>query len=636
MPIHRGQIVYPARVITGEPGEVWRNDTDKVLYQLKVTFHNSCAICIQYANAIGPYWPIPLHFSCNCKNRPIPPGGDADPFLDFVKETLRLPLEQQRRVMGAGNWLLVQKGAVAWSDVVTRSRIRPLHEVIERARLPVDRLVKLGIPEHQAREAVARVETPEKRAADATAKAAVERLKQAGLSREDIRARLASRLTRRIGISGPSGENRAGGRTPEPPPPPPPAPKPKPKPKSSPTPKPKAPPKPKPAPTDSPEIARRRARVAASVKPLKRALELTEEIEQKAADEYNRIRKDPASTFDARLAALKEWTAAERALEIAHERHDRLAEWEGLVQDNPRLIPAFPMADRLAEYTEGDRKLAALRAIATEAQDVSEALSKSRTKLDAAEFRLRSRGKRASDKDREAATAAQEAYEEARGRYLESRRTQADRTQDVFRAVDPMPLTTREVTTTRQNGDRLIPPSPACLGKIDAALSWYGQTLERAGSQSPLDFGISEFARGDGRAYAYDQGDGLVLSPKGPSRTAVHEIAHILEYKLQLGSTTLQKTVRAFLDHRVGDEPLRKLQQVFPGGSYDDDEVGREDDFGKAFGSAKWYVGKHYSDGATEILSMGLEYFFNDPIKFAERDPEFAKFLMGVLDGSLR
>lgn len=62
----------------------------------------------------------------------------------------------------------------------------------------------------------------------------------------------------------------------------------------------------------------------------------------------------------------------------------------------------------------------------------------------------------------------------------------------------------------------------------------------------------------------------------------------------------------------------------------------REDKYGAAFGDAKWYVGKHYPSGDTEILSMGLEKLYDSPLDFAEKDPEFFKFLLGILDGSLR
>ena len=68
-------------------------------------------------------------------------------------------------------------------------------------------------------------------------------------------------------------------------------------------------------------------------------------------------------------------------------------------------------------------------------------------------------------------------------------------------------------------------------------------------------------------------------------------------------------------------------------------EYGRSDKF-KWTGSGDkidaLYAGKHNKSGTTEILSMGVEGLYNDPIAFAQNDPEWFAFTLGVLDGSLR
>ena len=60
-------IQYPSNNIHGEPGERWTNETDKVWWQLKVDFINSCGQCIQYANTLARFWPVPFHPGCNCR-----------------------------------------------------------------------------------------------------------------------------------------------------------------------------------------------------------------------------------------------------------------------------------------------------------------------------------------------------------------------------------------------------------------------------------------------------------------------------------------------------------------------------------------------------------------------------------------
>lgn len=112
--------------------------------------------------------------------------------------------------------------------------------------------------------------------------------------------------------------------------------------------------------------------------------------------------------------------------------------------------------------------------------------------------------------------------------------------------------------------------------------------------------------------------------------TAVHEWGH----QIELSVPGVRAATDEFLRHRVGSEAPRKMKDVMKG-KYRDDELGREDDFRKAFGDQCWYVGKVYRD-ASEIVSMGLEKLYNDPGEFAKKDPEYCAFILGILDGSLR
>ena len=42
-------------------------------------------------------------------------------------------------------------------------------------------------------------------------------------------------------------------------------------------------------------------------------------------------------------------------------------------------------------------------------------------------------------------------------------------------------------------------------------------------------------------------------------------------------------------------------------------------------------MGKRYANGDTEIISMGLEYFYSDPLKLAKDDPDYFMFMYDVL-----
>lgn len=110
--------------------------------------------------------------------------------------------------------------------------------------------------------------------------------------------------------------------------------------------------------------------------------------------------------------------------------------------------------------------------------------------------------------------------------------------------------------------------------------------------------------------------------------TLVHEIGHAIE----TSDRFVRDMVNNFLIHRVGDEKPKQLKKVFPGTKYRDDEVGRKDNFDKAFEpTSAWYCGKDYPHKTTEILSMGIQKMRDDPKGFFTKDPEYAKFIMSVL-----
>ena len=46
-------------------------------------------------------------------------------------------------------------------------------------------------------------------------------------------------------------------------------------------------------------------------------------------------------------------------------------------------------------------------------------------------------------------------------------------------------------------------------------------------------------------------------------------------------------------------------------------------------------MGREYKN-ASEIVSMGLQLLFEDPVSFARYDREYFKFIVGILRGDLR
>lgn len=141
---------------------------------------------------------------------------------------------------------------------------------------------------------------------------------------------------------------------------------------------------------------------------------------------------------------------------------------------------------------------------------------------------------------------------------------------------------------------------------------------------------------GGNRAYFSDQSGVHVPTGGTDYQTVIHEYGHSLERDGEV-STACQ----SFLWHRTeGEEPV-SLKEKFPDSGYDLWEVGREDKFREAFsGMSAYYVGKYYTNyghgnRASEVLSMGMEKLFYNPREFADKDPEYFKFVVGVLDGTL-
>src|SRR4051812_23471268 len=48
-------------VAAGDPGTVWTNESERIVFQFICQLRNSCGQCVQYHRQVGRYWLIPLH-----------------------------------------------------------------------------------------------------------------------------------------------------------------------------------------------------------------------------------------------------------------------------------------------------------------------------------------------------------------------------------------------------------------------------------------------------------------------------------------------------------------------------------------------------------------------------------------------
>jgi hypothetical protein len=127
-----------------------------------------------------------------------------------------------------------------------------------------------------------------------------------------------------------------------------------------------------------------------------------------------------------------------------------------------------------------------------------------------------------------------------------------------------------------------------------------------------------------GRRAKHYRGD-IYINANTSASVVMHEITHATE---QQNAEVLAASL-AFLKARAGSEKLQTLRKLTGLKGYRADEFAYEDEFQSRGGSH--YMGKPYGDRATEILTMGIERLHDDPGDFAERDPEYFRFILSTL-----
>lgn len=107
--------------------------------------------------------------------------------------------------------------------------------------------------------------------------------------------------------------------------------------------------------------------------------------------------------------------------------------------------------------------------------------------------------------------------------------------------------------------------------------------------------------------------------------TAIHETMHWLEHN----NKDISSKVQEFLEYRTKGEKAQKLRDLVPNSNYEKDEIAKKDNFFRP------YCGKIYQDGATEILSMGLQEIYENAIDFSKNDPEYFNFVIDIIQNRI-
>jgi hypothetical protein len=126
----------------------------------------------------------------------------------------------------------------------------------------------------------------------------------------------------------------------------------------------------------------------------------------------------------------------------------------------------------------------------------------------------------------------------------------------------------------------------------------------------------------EGRAFFHQ---GQVHLPENPTRrTFMHEVGHSIEEF----SPRVRDAAQEFLRRRTEGEEAVSLRDL-TGADYGRDEKTKKDKF------IDPYMGKIYNHESTEIISMGVEYFMEQPHTLYEKDPDMFRFIARVLSGAI-
>lgn len=287
-------------------------------------------------------------------------------------------------------------------------------------------------------------------------------------------------------------------------------------------------------------------------------------------------------------------------------------------------LKALPIDEALKAWKEGDRRVKAIQKLGAKREAAKRAVDKATTACDRAIKRLvDSIGTDKEADYREQERAANRKWAEAKARL------------DAL----PHPREGLAAILKPKNPSSFDPTFQSNL-QIDQARIAQAQEFLSKITEGQTNFRVIYEKTADGRAYCVSPRGGnavprVGLAVRNGPDVVIHEIGHALE-NTNPGWADRAHEFRAY---RVAGEKPRKLQRLFPGYGYKAAEVGCQDDFGKVFGKGTieaYYVGKDYGRYGTEITSMGLQELYNDPVRLATKDPEWCKFLLGMLSGDLR
>lgn len=186
------------------------------------------------------------------------------------------------------------------------------------------------------------------------------------------------------------------------------------------------------------------------------------------------------------------------------------------------------------------------------------------------------------------------------------------------------------------NDFEAMPSRPAFERKIQKGLDAFNELI----GPGLLDGKAISFLRMPGRAGKLQDLPIVRLSDSVKTHTLVHELAHWMEDE----RPELFKTMKEFWERRTAGDDFEDISTLIPHGLGDNmkGEYAKKDQWISPYmGKVYFQKGKNLTTrpvpgakfAATELLSMGLEYMWKDPVQLALRDPEYFDLLWGIIHG---
>lgn len=330
---------------------------------------------------------------------------------------------------------------------------------------------------------------------------------------------------------------------------------------------------------------------------------------------------------------------------VCRDVRGRFASCGGTGQTSTAEDRDIPGNDSISRQIRGDARTRAIAdgmaTLGQRVKDVDARAEKIRADIKRAEERVRAaeRAKGSSTKAGRAKTREEVEKENAHRDRLRKNREERERLQQMARDRLALPPSQRGDMDATFSGDDF----PSATGEIGRGIAFAHSVMA---SDLYVKVEVKPHRRGDSlivnemeRAHYSHRAFGersVVRLPDEShyaANSTVHEIGHGIEYQ----NSRVRRAAEEFLRRRTRGDTPRPMNEV--GEGYKADEQGRDDNFARAFGGDRArgrYTGKEYSDGATEIISMGIEQLHRDPIGFATGDPEYFRFMVGVLHGRVR